>query len=319
MFSIIQFIRVVTLLTVHMLLLALPIGAEAIEALKKKPTPIDFNDVLPPEKQQMAKTDRPAIRIAVAAMISPQFTYRYYIELLNLIGRKVNRDVVFIQKKTYAEVNQMLKGKELDLAFVCSGPYVSGKKDFGMEIIAVPVCHGVTVYYSYFIASTASEIETVDDLKGKTFAFTDPLSNTGYLVPCYYLNKRNESPERFFGKTFFTHSHDNSIQAVATGMADGAAVDSLIFEFMLSQKLQDMKTVRVIEKSPPFGIPPIVVHPSMDQRLKNQLKAIFLSIHETLEGKKILGNLMIDRFIEGNDKMYDSVRELQTFLRQKTK
>lgn len=311
-----QFMRVVTLISVPLFLIALPISAEAME---KKPKRIDFNDVLPQKNQQMTDTARPVIRIAVAAMISPQYTYRYYIELLNLIGREINREVIFIQKKTYGEVNQMLKGKELDLAFVCSGPYVSGKEDFGMEIIAVPVCHGVTVYYSYFISSKTSGIEAVDDLKGKTFAFTDPLSNTGYLVPTYYLIKRNESPERFFGKTFFTHSHDNSIQAVANGVADGAAVDSLIFEFMLSQKLPDMKNVRVIEKSPPYGIPPIVVHPSMNQRLKNKLKAIFLSIHKTPEGKKILENLMIDRFIKGDDKMYDSVRELQNFLKLKTK
>lgn len=306
------------LVALHMFLLPVIAPAEEMNSLKKKPLPIDFNDVIEKKKLPLKDAKTSVIRIAVAAMISPQSTYRYYIKLLNLIGARLGGNVAFIQKKTYAEVNDMLKRRELEIAFVCSGPYVSGKKEFGMEIIAVPVCHGRTVYYSYFIVSTASGINSMDNLRGMTFAFSDPLSNTGYLVPTYYLARRNESPETFFGKTFFTHSHDNSIQAVVDGVADGAAVDSLIFDFILSKKPESLKKIRVIEKSPPYGIPPIVVHPSMDPAMKKKLKDLFFTFHESPEGKTILENLQIDRFVEGDDGAYDSVRELQHYLESKS-
>lgn len=308
--------HVVALLALSILLpLSAFAGTDAIQDINKKPVLIDFDDVVEESSSAGPDEDQTAIRIAVAAMISPKDTYRYYVELLNLIGDDVGRKVTFIQKKTYGEVNQMLASNKLDLAFVCSGPYIFGKNDFGMEIIAVPVCHGKSVYYSYFIVSKTSGIDSFDGLKGKTFAFTDPLSNTGCLVPTYYLAKRNETPESYFGKTFFTHSHDNSIQAVADGIADGAAVDSLIFEFMQETNPHSTEKISVIEKSPPYGIPPIVVNPSMDPAMKKKLRTIFLSIHESPKGRFILKSLQIDRFVQGRDDAYDSVRELYNYLK----
>lgn len=290
-------------------------GKESLQELGEKPVKVDFRDVVKKNGSESITKDTPTIKIAVAAMISPEDTYKYYVNLLNLIGKHMGRQVTFIQKKSYAEVNEMLKRKEVDLAFVCSGPYVSGKKDFGMEIIAVPVCHGEKVYYSYFIINKKSRIKSFNDLRGKTFAFTDPLSNTGFLVPTYYLAKRNETPQTFFKTTFFTHSHDNSIEAVANGFADGAAVDSLIFEFMQAANPEVTQKTIIIEKSPPYGIPPIVVHPSMQPETKENLKKIFFSIHEDPEGKAALNKLQIDRFTAGDDADYDTVRELQQFLK----
>lgn len=228
----------------------------------------------------------------------------------------MDRKVTFIQKKTYAQVNKMLKRKELDLAFVCSGPYVSGKKEFGAEILAVPVCHGKSVYYSYFITSRESGIRSFKEFQGKTFAFTDPLSNSGYMVPVYYLARQHETPEHYFKKTFFTHSHDNSIQAVANGLADGAAVDSLIYEFMQDTDPGLTAKIRIVNKSKPYGIPPVVTIPSMDPEVKAKLKQIFFTIHEDPRGKMILTNLQIDRFIQGDDANYETVRQLQNFLEQ---
>jgi phosphonate transport system substrate-binding protein len=284
------------------------------EALEKEAVEIDFDDVVPEDMAPSTVSERPVIRIAVAAMISPKETYRYYVDLLNLIARRLDRDVVFVQKKTYREVNVMLKQNELDLAFVCSGPYASGKDEFGMEIIAVPVCHGETVYYSYFIASSGSGIQSFEDFRGKTFVFTDPLSNTGYMVPTYYLARRGESAESFFGKTYFTNSHDNSIQAVAGGIADGAAVDSLVYDFMSARKPELTAKTVVVEKSPPYGIPPVVVPPSLSPEIKSALTNIFLTIHEAPEGKAILDEIQVERFVAGKDRDYDTVRELQRYV-----
>lgn len=309
--------RLSFLLLLSMIILLSPAfaGNDTVIAKEKKPLKIDFNDVMEQDGAAPERNNRSKLKIAVAAMISPKYTYKYYQELLNLIGKRMGRSVSFVQKKTYSEVNEMIKKSELDLAFVCSGPYVSAKEEFGMEILAVPICHGERVYYSYFIASRTSSIRSFEDLQGKTFAFTDPLSNTGCMVPNYYLAKRGETPESFFFKTFFTYSHDNSIQAVADGLADGAAVDSLIFNFMQIKNPKLTEKTIIIEKSTPYGIPPVVVSPSMTPEMKEKLKDIFLSLHEHPEGKKTLNKLLIDRFVEGNDEDYKTVRELIHFLK----
>ena len=285
-----------------------------LQSLKRKPEPIDDKDVVKAGETISTDKHQGVLRIAVAAMISPKDTYKYYIDLLNLIGEQMDRKVIFIQKKTYLEINNLLENGHLDLAFICSGPYITAKRKFGLEILVVPVCHGETVYYSFSIASKQSGIHSFSDLRGKTFAFTDPLSNTGYLAPTYVLSLRGESVESFFKKTFFTHSHDNSIQAVAEGLADGAAVDSLIYEIMATRDPEWLNRVVVIEKSEPYGIPPVVIPPNLDPEIKDKLKNLFLSIHDHPKGRVALDNLQIERFVEGDDKAYDSIRKMEAYL-----
>lgn len=267
-----------------------------------------------PQNTKPASPAESELKVAVGSMISPTITRQYYDEILQLVGRKIGTRVVLSQRRTYAEINAMLEARELDLAFVCSGPYVLGHTKFGMEILAVPVVNGKMVYYSYILAGKESPYHSFADLKGKKFAFTDPDSNTGCLVPRFMLAKLQQTPESYFSETFFTQSHDNSIRAVAEGMADGAAVDSLIWEFMNATDPTYTSRTKIIEKSPPYGIPPIVVHPALAPEKKQKLKEIFLSMHKDPAGAELLARLKIERFEEGDDSMYDSVREMQKWL-----
>ncbi|MBI5191308.1 MAG: phosphate/phosphite/phosphonate ABC transporter substrate-binding protein [Nitrospirae bacterium] len=269
------------------------------------------------EAAPVAADSRPVLRVAVSAMISPSATRQYYNDVLNVIGDKVGRRVEFIQRKTYAEVNALVEDREVDLAFVCSGPYVDGHKRFGMEMLAVPVSHGEKVYYSYVIVPKDSRAASLKDLRGRTFAFTDPSSNTGCLVPTYMLARMGETPSSFFGHTFFSNSHDNSIKAVAEGQADGASVDSLIWEFMKAEDDPYVARTRVIDKSPPYGIPPVVVHPDLDPALKAGLKDALLSLDKDVRARPYLDSLKIERFVPGDDGSYDSVREMDRWLKKK--
>jgi len=131
---------------------------------------------------------------------------------------------------------------------------VVGHQEFGLQLFLVPVYFGKTVYYSYLITSKASKINNFLDLQNKAFAFSDPLSNSGYFYPAYLLAKINQTPETFFSKFIFTYSHDNSLQAVLDGIVDGAAVDSLIYDYELSLNPNLIYKIKIIKKSPPFGM-----------------------------------------------------------------
>ena len=256
--------------------------------------------------------DQDRLRVAIGAMLSPEITRQYYEDLIQLIGQSLNRQVLFIQRRTYSEINTMVKIGEVDVAFVCSGPYTKGHRDFGMEILAIPVVNGQKVYFSYILAHRDDNAtNSLKDLKGHRFAFTDPNSNTGFFVPVFQLSKIGYTPDVFFKETFFTHSHDNSIRAVAEKLTDGAAVDSLIWEFLNDIDPSVTSRTKIISKSEPYGIPPVVVHPSMDSELKKDLRDVFLTVHEHSNTRALLQHLKIDRFEKGSDVMYDSVREMQ--------
>jgi phosphonate transport system substrate-binding protein len=193
---------------------------------------------------------------------------------------------------------------------------VDGKAKFGMEMLAVPIMYGQDVYHSYIVVHRDSPLDSFDDLREKVFAFTDPRSNSGCLVPKYMLARRGETPQSYFGECYYTYSHDNSIRAVAEGMADGAAVDSLIWEYLRETDPACTARTRIVEKSPPYGIPPVIVHPDLDPDLKRRLKQVFLTLHEDEEARTILGALRIDRFEEGDDAAYDSIRAMRRLVAQ---
>ncbi len=272
---------------------------------------IDFTQTIPVARPGERATGRPSLKVAVGAMVSPKETFVHYRELLDYLAAKLAVDVELVQRKTYGEVNELIGEGKIDLAFICSGPYASGKGKYGFELLATPEVHGSHFYNSYLIVNQNSPISGLGDLKGKTFAFTDPDSHTGRLVPTHWLAEMHRRPETFFGKVIYTYSHDNSILAVAKGLVDGAAVDGLVWEYYQRTNPALTSATRVVRKSEPYGIPPLVASSSLPSDLKEQVRRLVLSMHEDPEGLKILSNLMIDRFIAPQEEWYDSIRMLE--------
>jgi phosphonate transport system substrate-binding protein len=254
------------------------------------------------------------LRIAVGGMITPRAGFIYYRQFLDYIGAKLGMSVEFVDRENYEEINSLVKSGDVDVAFVCGGPYVDGHDTFGMELLAAPQAYGERFYYSYIIVGKNSPVRSFKDLRGKTFAFTDPLSNSGTLVPTYMLARMHETPGSFFKKQVFTQSHDKSIKAVAQGVVDGAAVDSLIWEYLNRTNPEFTSRTKVIQKSPPYGIPPVVVRNGMDPRVKEKLRRIFLTAHEDPQGREILKGMMIDKFVLIEDSAYDSIRAMKTWI-----
>lgn len=250
------------------------------------------------------------MRIAVSAMTMPREALGLYQELLTYVGHKLGRRVELVQRKTYHEVNDLVEARLVDVAFVCSLPYVLGHSKFGLELLAAPEIDGSPVYYSYIIVRQDSGISNMEQLRGKTFAFTDPDSNTGTLYPTYRLAQMGESPGSFFRNNVYTYGHDSSIKAVLEKTVDGAAVDSLVFNNVASRDPVVASQVKVIESSPPFASPPIVVHPALAPAQKEQLRGILMNMDKDTEGREILRKMKIDRFVLPNDSAYDSIRDM---------
>lgn len=272
---------------------------------------VDFEKTIPASRAEKGSLKQPSLRVAVGAMVSPKETFIHYRNLIEYVADRLGREGELIQRKTYGEVNELIGKGEIDVAFICSGPYATGKGKYGFELLATPEVQGSHFYQSYLIVNSNSSFERLEDLRGLVFAFTDPDSHTGRLVPTHWLMELNERPETFFGKVITTYSHDNSILAVAKGLVDGAAVDSLIWEFYRIKNPSLTSGTRVIRKSDPYGIPPVVASTTLDQSLKDSVRNLLLSMHEDPEGQKILTELMIDRFVLPREEWYDSIRQLE--------
>jgi phosphonate transport system substrate-binding protein len=277
----------------------------------ESPQKISLTEKEPEQPKTMAEDP---LRIAIGGIITPKEGFAYYRQFLDYLGEKLGRHVQLVDREDYAEINQMIQHGDVDLAFVCGGPYVTGHDAFKMELLVAPQAYGEAVYYSYIIAPQESPVASFEDFRGKKFAFTDPLSNTGKLVPTYMLARMGETPDTFFSRYHFASSHDKAIQAVAYGMVDGAAVDSLIWEYLAATKPESTSKTKIIEKSPPYGIPPVVVRPGLPAELKEEIREIFLNAHTDEKGRAILEMMMIDKFVPIDDAAYDSIREMRDWL-----
>ena len=254
------------------------------------------------------------LNVAVSAMTSPQETFYYYKELLNYLGAKTKRSVNFKQRKTYQEINELLFKGELDLAFICSGAYVSAMESGRINLLVIPVINGRPTYQSYLVVPANSPAKSIADLRGKRFAFTDTLSFTGCLYPKYLIRQIGYSPDDYFSMTIFTHGHDKAIQAVARGMTHGACVDGLIYDFFNVRQPEKVAGIKIIERSQQFGIPPVVVPVGLDPNLEEVLRETLLSMHMDSVGKVILEELMIDYFTVSHDSLYDPIRKMRSEL-----
>ena len=255
------------------------------------------------------------LKIGVAAMISPKDTVKYYKQLIDYVGVKLGSPVEMVQKENYDEMDSLLEHGDVQVAFICAGPYAKDHAKFGAELLVAPQSYGRPFYHAYIIVHKDSPIKDLAGLRGKKIAFTDPKSNTGKLVPTYMVAKEyGETPEKFFGDIVYTRNHDKSIEAVAKKIVDGASVDSLIYDYAAKKKPQYTAETRIIKKSPPYGSPPIVVRKGMDPAMKQKLKNIFTSMHTDPAGKAILDGIMVDKFIVPNDADYNSVREMDIWV-----
>lgn len=261
-----------------------------------------------------AEQDVRPLKVAIAAVISPQGTAESYAPLLDYLSDKLDRPIERLQRRTYAEVNELLRTGEVDLAFVCTSSYLLGKRQFGLELLVAPQVNGETTYSARLIVPADGTAERIEDLRGKVFAFTDPNSFTGRIYPTYLLQQIEETPEGFFARTFFTYSHDDAIRAVADGVADGASVDSLVLDFALKRQPDLAERLRVIHVSPQFGMPPVVVSPDIRPQLRAELEAILLEMYNDLDGLAALQALDYDRFVQVSAEDYRSAEEVESHV-----
>lgn len=248
--------------------------------------------------------------VAVAPVISPRESFKLYAPLLDYIARRIDRPVQAIQRRTYGEINELVRYGQADVAFVCDYAFVEGERTFGMQSLVAPVVQGKNTYQSYIIVPRGSVARSLFDLRGSAFAFSDPLSSSGWLYPTHLLREAGERPDSFFKRHVFTFSHDKTVQAVADRLVDGGAVDSLVYEYLLANDPRYGQDTTVIQQSEPWGTPPVVVHPRIDPELRAQLRQVFLTMHEDPQARSILAPLMIDRFALPDDAAYDPVRRM---------
>jgi len=233
----------------------------------------------------------------------PLEKWRLYME------HKLHRPVEFIRRDRYIETMDLLRLKKLDFAWICDYPYVHFRKQ--VKLLAVPMHDGRPTYQSYLIVpATDKTTKSILDLKDKVFAYTDPYSNTGYLTPRFELQQAGEDPARYFRKTFFGWSHRRVLESVATGLADGGAISSHVWDTLSIGKPELTRAARVVAKSAEYGFAPFVARVSVGDEEFRAVQKLLLEMTADEEGRALLRELNLDGFIVGDARLYERTERL---------
>lgn len=248
------------------------------------------------------------LRFAILSNASVAETYQTHYHFIRYIEEQLDEKIDIIQKDTYGEMIDLFESGQVDVGFVCGYLSVLGSKKGVMEKLAMPVVNGEKQYSSYIVARTDSDINDISDFEGLRFAFSNPYSFAGYLVPKYLIKKTGADFDTFFKKTYFTYNHNHSVSSVVNGLVDGAAIYSTTYDKLLYEDDPVIKEIQVIAESSLVGNHPIVVAPQLDKKIKEDLKNILLSMHENDQGKAVLSRVNYDYFIEIDEQLYTSVQ-----------
>ena len=222
------------------------------------------------------------------------------------LRRATGHPVELVMRRTYQEITALLVSGQLDAAWICGYPFVAHRSE--LQLVAVPLWHREPLYRSYLIADRDRRADGLLGLRGDIHAFSDPDSNSGFLVTRAALAERKLRPETFFRKSMFTYGHRDVIRAVASGLAGSGSVDGYVYDVVSELEPGLTAGTRVIEASEWLAFPPIAApRTPVDALRLEKLSIAFREMGSDVDGRAVLALLKLDGFREEDPKLYDSI------------
>jgi phosphonate transport system substrate-binding protein len=234
--------------------------------------------------------------------------------LENILSKKLGVKVKSYLATDYTALIEALGSNKVDIAFLPPFGYVLANEKYKSEIILKAIRNGHAFYRSQFVVRKGTA-KSINDLKGKIWAYPDAASTSGYIFPKAYMIKNGINPDKFFKDRIQTGSHDNAILAVYNKEADLATT----FEGAENRLIKEYKDIKdkleVIAYTDSIPNDGIVIRANLDNQLKEKIKKVFLELNNDEEALKVLKEVYSwDGIAVANDKDYDVVREVMKLL-----
>ena len=244
---------------------------------------------------------------------SPEIVRRWG-PMLEQLGKDLGIRVKHVTATDYRGTIEALKFNKAQIGWLGPKSYVEATTDnyANVEPVAqVQHANGSLGYRSCLIVHSDSDIFSPEDIGGKTFAFNDPNSTSGYLVPMtFFLTEMGIEPKVHFSKLTFSGSHEASILAVANQKVDVASTNLPDLQQLTREGKVPRGALRVIWVSKLIPNDPIVVRKDLPESLKQAIQHSLITMKAKNPEAFVAGGAWIGGFVKVDDATYQIIRDL---------
>ena len=228
------------------------------------------------------------------------------------VGRRLGIETELVVETDYEACAQ----DRNELCFVCSLPYVEFERQ-GISPavpIAAPVLEGDRyggrpVYFSDVIVHRDSAFQSFLDLRGRSWAYNEPLSHSGYGITRFHLVELGET-HGFFGEVVEAGFHEEAVRMVADREVDGSAIDSQVLAVMLRDDPSLARSLRIVDALGPSTIQPVAVSKRVPLELRAEIEHVLTTMHEDPAVRERLALGLVERFVPVGPSSYDDIRAM---------
>jgi phosphonate transport system substrate-binding protein len=233
-----------------------------------------------------------------------------YTPLANYLAAKLGRPVQLRTVDTWEGLAKSLANGETDIALLGPWGYVLANNESGAQAIATILYDGKPEYFAHIVVGPESAAKSVDDLKGKTFAFGDKGSTSGYLIPFHMLQKKGLNPDTFFSRVTYT-KHQAIETQVARGELDAGADYNRNRDAMIEQGLIKASDSRIIWTSDPLPNDAFAVSTDIlkDKTTVEKLQEALVGIEAELKKNPDLLPRRYTGFVKKDNGFYKPIRD----------
>ena len=233
-----------------------------------------------------------------------------YKPLAEYLGKQLGREVRLRTVDTWEGLAKSLASGETDMALMGPWGYVLANHQAGAEAVATILYQGKPEYFAIMVTNPKSGINKIDDMKGKTFAFGDKGSTSGYLIPNYEFMMRGIDPDKFFSKVIYT-KHQAIETQVTRGELDAGADYNRNRDAMIEQGLIKAADSRIIWTSAPLPNDALALSKDLakDKVFTAKLVKALEAIGEALKSQPSLLPNNYTGFVAKDNKYYAPIRD----------
>jgi phosphonate transport system substrate-binding protein len=257
--------------------------------------------------QSSAVVGQTVLRISAIPDEAPTELQRKFSKVAAYLEKETGMKVEYTAVTDYAAVVEGLVAKKIDLAWLGGFTFVQARLRTGN---AIPIAQRLEdeKFTSKFIASAASGIKGLADLKGKNFSFGSVSSTSGHLMPRFYLLESKINPEKDFKRIAYSGAHDATALQVESGKVEAGVLNASVWDKLVSENKVDIKKVSVIWTTPPYYDYNWTVRGDLNPALVKKLTDAFLKLDPKNPAHKELLDLQrASKFIATKPENYKSI------------